>query len=75
MSIMGCLERGFGKILSFLAFGNCRMTKKTENKFMNTASLIKSCLHFAAERMRADLSESSFSDLEILIQSNLDHIA
>lgn len=68
--LWAALKEGFENIVFFSLWQlpNAREERVEIYKYCNQNHII---LHFAAERMRADLSESCCADLEILIESNL----
>ena len=68
--LWAALKEGFGHIV-FFSLWQLSNDKEERVKVYTYCKKNHIMLHFAAERMRADLSESCFADLEILIESNL----
>ena len=68
--LWAALKEGFEHIV-FFSLWQLPSNKKERAKIYTYCIKNQVILHFAAERMRADLSESCFADLEILIESNL----
>ena len=68
--LWAALKEGFKNIV-FFSLWQLPNSRKDREKVYEYCMHNRIILHFAAERMHAQFDESSFADLEILIQSNL----
>ena len=68
--LWAALKEGFKNIV-FFSLWQLPNSKKDREKVYKYCKLNHIILHFATERMHVNPDESSYADLEILIQSNL----